>query len=144
MLLLGGREEEAYQLMEQIGCLDRMDRELRKSITTKTIAAEEVASPLSRKTMDLATSAAVLRNAIESRSVMRTTKDISAQIESPKASQKLATRRSPRHAKKSSPRGGSDFSQCTSLYAAQCLHWYHGSATAQLSPDITGSPGSPG
>jgi hypothetical protein len=61
-----GQDEKAAHLMEQIGRLDKVDREARRSSAKHAVASTPPSSPISRSTMNTGARAALMRTAIES------------------------------------------------------------------------------
>jgi hypothetical protein len=74
-LMRRGQDEKASMLIEQVGRLDRMERDLQRS-RSKVLSNSSSVSPLSRRPSSPGISAGVLRNAIES-SVLPLAQDIS-------------------------------------------------------------------
>jgi len=64
-LLQRGRQQEAISLLEQIGRLDKLERDLQRG-RAKTASTSGTSSPLRRSSPDLSTSARRLRKSVES------------------------------------------------------------------------------
>jgi hypothetical protein len=66
-LLQEGRQKEAHELMEQIGRLDKMERELQHQRRTKRATPAIIGTPLGRSSPTLGVAATRMRSAIETR-----------------------------------------------------------------------------
>lgn len=125
-LLRNGRDEEACHLVEQIGRLDKIERELRRSRRTQDATNRDVGSPLSRDLSplsrglpDLDTSASLLRSAIvrngmesvekqHDRKGVQELKDSVVGVKPPVAARSLKSKVSPRSEAKLVVRTASD------------------------------------